>query len=144
MTTKLFVNKQLASFGAMIVAEFVSCKSSNNKIKVEYPEPWKATSNVQLLVNGHVVSDDDGNIGRYLARTLDDSLYGGTGIIENSQVDNWLSYICDPLKNSNNLTTLKELLNTSLSKNWLMTEQMTLADTYVFASLINLNYIPEP
>ncbi|CAG5090887.1 Protein of unknown function [Cotesia congregata] len=40
---------------------------------------------------------------------------GGTRIIENSQVDNWLSYICDPLKNPNNLTTLKELLNTILS-----------------------------
>lgn len=47
------------------------------------------------------------------------------------------------MKNPSNLAASKELLNKNLSKNWLVTEQVTLADIYVFAGLVNLNYTPE-
>ncbi|KAH0558106.1 bifunctional glutamate/proline--tRNA ligase isoform X1 [Cotesia glomerata] len=143
MTIKLSASKQSPPLGAIIAAEFVSSKNNKNKVDIEYPEPWKPASNVQLLVNDQVVCDDDCNVGRYLARTIDDSLYGGAGILERTQVDSWLSYSNGPLKNPSNLAASKELLNKNLSKNWLVTEQVTLADIYVLASLVNLNYTPE-
>ncbi|XP_008548308.1 bifunctional glutamate/proline--tRNA ligase [Microplitis demolitor] len=140
MTIKLSASSQNPPLGAIIVAELISSKNSKNKINIDYPESWKAAANVQLLINDQVVCDDDCNIGRYLARTIDDSLYGGSGILEKTQVDSWISYSNGPLKNPASLSACLDYLNRNLTKNWLVSDQITLGDIYVFATLIYHNY----
>lgn len=65
---------------------------------------------------------------------------GGSGILEKTQVDSWISYSNGPLKNPASLSACLDYLNRNLTKNWLVSDQITLGDIYVFATLIYHNY----
>ncbi|XP_034936970.1 bifunctional glutamate/proline--tRNA ligase [Chelonus insularis] len=140
MSLKLTANTQDPPIGSLIVTELLSEHKKIN-INIEYPKPWKLACNVQLLMNDQVICDDDCNVGRYLARTSDNNLYGGNEITDRTQVDSWLSLSNESLRNFEfNANSLKYLNDALTTKTWLVAKKLTLADIYTFSALFKMNY----
>uniref|UniRef100_A0A0C9RLA1 Bifunctional glutamate/proline--tRNA ligase n=1 Tax=Fopius arisanus TaxID=64838 RepID=A0A0C9RLA1_9HYME len=83
------------------------------------------------------------DVGRFLARTVDTDLYGGDNNIDRTQVDSWISFAVGPLSVVKSWPTSIEFLDKALvTKTWLVSKRLTLADIFVFSTLRGLFYTP--
>lgn len=63
---------------------------------------------------------------------------GGNDIVDRTEVDHWLSFAIGPLKSKKSINDALSYLDNILKlKTWLVSKRLTLADIYVFASLVD-------
>jgi len=126
--TKLVASKTCPPIGAMITAKAVSDK-------VSVATSWGQDTSL-LTADGSVGATTSGGSARCLAR-LSKSLYGKT-ILEQTEVDHWLTFTMGPLNCSSELVKALPYLDTVLQPaTWLVGDTVSIADYEVFGSLAN-------
>ncbi|XP_011306200.1 bifunctional glutamate/proline--tRNA ligase [Fopius arisanus] len=139
---KLIASVADLPLGALIASEVVN-SAKKGEITVELSKELKSPISAQLLIDGKVFCETSTDVGRFLARTVDTDLYGGDNNIDRTQVDSWISFAVGPLSVVKSWPTSIEFLDKALvTKTWLVSKRLTLADIFVFSTLRGLFYTP--
>ncbi|GAB1869130.1 Bifunctional aminoacyl-tRNA synthetase [Camponotus japonicus] len=138
MVLSVVINSSSPEIELLIVIEII--KENKKDITVSWKNEMKG--NAYLYDNDKLLAESSHEINRYFARTINTALYGGTSPCEKTQVDNWISFAieksADISKIKDNLDHLDRIL---LTRTWLVNKSLTLADIYIFCSLLNQQYI---
>ncbi|CAK9815538.1 Bifunctional glutamate/proline--tRNA ligase [Anthophora quadrimaculata] len=142
MTYKLMINSENPPIAALIVAEIINSENKG-QIEIVWCNEWKGDENVQLRDDQNkMLAERSTDVSRYFARTTYTDLYGGTHPRGKTEVDHWLSFTIGPLKygplKNDELSYLNDILMTTT---WLVSKKLTLADIYVFSTLLEKEFL---
>ncbi|CAK9797250.1 Bifunctional glutamate/proline--tRNA ligase [Anthophora plagiata] len=142
MTYKLMINSENPPIAALIVAEIINSENKG-KVEIVWCNEWKGDENVQLRDDQNkVLAERSTDVSRYFARTAYTDLYGSTYPRGKTEVDHWLSFTIGPLKygplKDDELNYLNDILMTTT---WLVSKKLTLADIYVFSTLLEKEFL---
>lgn len=113
--------------GGLLTANFIK---DNTAIEVKF-----GNENSLKLASNSVI-DTDAVICRYLARCEPESELYGTSLLEELEVDHWITFSIGPLSCSKKLKNSIQYLNYSLSSSsYLVGCQLTIADFIVWGTL---------
>jgi len=126
--TKLVASKTSPPIGALVTAKAVSGKLS---VAISWGQDTAFTTE-----GGSIGATTSAATSRCLAR-LSQSLYG-CGILEQTEVDHWLTFTLGPLSCPSDLGKAVPYLDTVLQPaTWLVGDQVSIADYEVYGSLAN-------
>ncbi|KAG5315822.1 SYEP ligase, partial [Acromyrmex insinuator] len=130
----------LKSTDVLVVAEVINSEKKNIIIL------WNNTRNDESDVclydkDNKLLGQYNNEITRYLARTINPLLYGGTCPYERTEIDHWISCALVLQNKQINKELLNYLNDVLIARTWLVTKRLTLADIHVFCVLHHHEYI---
>ncbi|XP_063973582.1 bifunctional glutamate/proline--tRNA ligase [Diachasmimorpha longicaudata] len=142
MSIKLVVNAEDLPLGALIASEVINLKRKG-EITVEFSKELKSSTNIQLSVEGKILCESSTEISRFLARTVDTDLYGGENALDRTQVDSWITFSLSCLSSPESRDSSLDYLDKALvTRTWLVSKRLTLADIFIFSTLRTQSYTP--
>ncbi|KAL6440058.1 hypothetical protein ACFW04_002999 [Cataglyphis niger] len=139
MVLSLTIDSKSPEIELLIVTEIIRTENETD-ISITWKDLTEDYSS--LYDNDTLLAQCSYGINRYLARTINIGLYGGTSPCEKTQVDHWISFAIEKLadisKTKDNLNYLDHIL---LTRTWLVNKSLTLADIHVFCALLSQQYI---
>ncbi|KAG5307821.1 SYEP ligase, partial [Pseudoatta argentina] len=130
----------LKSTEVLVVAEVINSEKKN--IIILWNNTWNDESDVCLYdKDNKLLGEYNNEITRYLARTINPLLYGGTCPYERTEIDHWISCALVLQNKQINKELLNYLNDVLIPRTWLVTKRLTLADIHVFCVLHRHEYI---
>ncbi|XP_011063777.1 PREDICTED: bifunctional glutamate/proline--tRNA ligase [Acromyrmex echinatior] len=124
----------------LVVAEVINSEKKN--IIILWNNTWNDESDVCLYdKDNKLLGQYNNEITRYLARTINPLLYGGTCPYERTEIDHWISCALVLQNKQINKELLNYLNDVLIARTWLVTKRLTLADIHVFCVLHRHEYI---
>lgn len=119
--------------GALLTASYV-------KKQVDVTVEWGKDNILQIAPN--VSIDSNAGISRYLARVASDFKAYGSNLVEETEVDHWISFSLGPLSCTQEFAASVEYLDHVLGPvTYLVGNQITIADLIVWGTLLCKNFI---
>ncbi|XP_029173577.1 bifunctional glutamate/proline--tRNA ligase [Nylanderia fulva] len=141
MKFKLVIDSVSPEIELLIVTEIINAEGSDS-IDIIYEQGLHGKVSLYDKDNKLIIEGTNNEINRYLARTINTALYGGTSLHERTEVDHWMSYsmqkFTDVSTTENKLNYINNIL---ITRTWLVNKRLTLADVYLFCFLRNQEYI---